>query len=182
MSTPPAPVVPVSHVSDTPTVLDVATAPMPSTPSSPSKPAPSTPPASMPVAECHPSVVLKKVCEESIMRPGQKRKINLVARDTWMPEFLDFPELDGDSYSKNGHPPKKLMLKKSTNEMKVCGWQQTPCRDGEHCRKWKRGHCFFIHSSSNDDVEVAAGSALRCKRIKRAFEDRIVANKQEKML
>ena len=115
---------------------------------------------------------VNRVCKESMMNAGYKGKINLVVRDTWMDEYLVFLEWDGDSYSRNGHPPHKLMLTKTTNEMEICGWQQTPCKYGERCWNLKRGHCLFIHSSCKDEVEVAAGSALRCRQIKRDFEVR----------
>ena len=132
------------------------------------------------VAEAQQSgkAVLKRVCEQSLLR-GQKRKINLVARDTWLPEYLHFPELDADTYSRNGHPPKKLIYKKSTKEMEIRGWRQTPCRYGMTCRGLKRGYCFFIHTSSQNEVEIAAGSALRLRQIQRAIET-VQVRKQKK--
>ena len=55
-----------------------------------------------------PSVdALKKVCDESLQR-GTKRKIKLTARKTWFPQFMSHREDDGDVYSRNGHPPKKV--------------------------------------------------------------------------
>ena len=124
------------------------------------------------------SDLLKTVCEESLMR-GEKRKIKLVARETWMDEYIPWKELDGDVYSRNGHPPKKLILSKSTNTMAIRKWNETPCRYGAECKKHKRGHCWFLHENCEDDVEVAAGSGLRLRQIKHAFETRI-ALKQSK--
>jgi hypothetical protein len=117
-----------------------------------------------PAVELQPSAVLKQVCEESLMR-GPKRKISLVARDTWMPEYLGWKELDADSYSRNGHPPKKLILRTDTNEMEIRGWNETPCRYGSKCSDWNKGRCLFMHTSCVNEVEVAAGSALRLRQI-----------------
>ena len=113
--------------------------------------------------------VLRKVCEDSLMR-GTKRKIQLVPCDSWMPEFMSWQELDGDAYSRNGHPPKKLILNRSSKEMEIRSWNRTPCRYGEQCSAKKRGSCWFMHTNCKDDVEVAAGSALRLRQIKHAFE------------
>ena len=74
-------------------------------------------------------------------------------------------ELDGDAYSRNGHPPKKLVLKKSINELQIRSWSRTPCRYGDTCPGRQTGRCWFMHTSSQDEVEVAAGSVLRLRRI-----------------
>ena len=77
--------------------------------------------------------MVDKVCKESLMNAAYKGKIRLVVRDTWLDEYLEYAEFDGDSYSPNGHPPHKLMLSITTNEMAICEWQQTPCKYGEQC-------------------------------------------------
>ena len=124
-----------------------------------------------PSADKASSDLLKKVCEESLVR-GTKRKIKLVPRETWMNEFMGWKELDGDAYSRNGHPPKKLILMKSKNEMEIRSWGKTPCRYGAACAAQKKGYCLFMHKNCQDDVEVAAGSALRLRQIKHAFDTR----------
>ena len=54
--------------------------------------------------------------EESLMR-GTKRNIRLVARDSWLPEFLSWREFDADSYSRNGHPQTKLIFVRKSGEV-----------------------------------------------------------------
>ena len=108
--------------------------------------------------------------EESLMR-GTKRNIRLVARDSWLPEFLSWRELDADSYSRNGHPPKKLIFVRNSGEVEIRDWRRTPCRYGQKCKALQRGVCAFKHDGE-DEVEIAAGSALRLRQIKQAFERR----------
>ena len=100
------------------------------------------------------SDLLKVVCDESLMRA----------------EFLATHEQ---------RVVKKLILSKSTNTMAIRKWNETPCRYGATCKKHKRRHCWFLHENCEDDVEVAAGSGLRLRQIKHAFETRI-ALKQSK--
>ena len=119
------------------------------------------------VVEETPNDVLKRVCKESLMR-GTKRNIRLVARDSWLPEFLSWRELDADSYSRNGHPPNKLILVRNSGEVEIRNWKNTPCRYGKRC---KAQQCFFKHDREGE-VEIAAGSALRLRQIKQAFERR----------
>ena len=116
--------------------------------------------------------VLQAVCDQAMMR-NRKRPIRLVERDTWDPEFIAWVELDGDSYSRNGHPPKKLVLKKSTKQLQIRSWNRTPCRYGDTCPGRQNGRCWFMHTSSQDEVEVAAGSALRLRQIQRKLEIRL---------
>ena len=114
-----------------------------------------------------PSVdALKKVCDESLQR-GTKRKIKLVARKTWFPQFMSHREDDGDVYSRNGHPPKKLIMLRSTSRTEVRDWNDTPCRYGKECKAHKRKMCWFKHEYCEDEVEIAAGSSLRCRQIQR---------------
>ena len=109
---------------------------------------------------------LKKVCDHSLQR-GTKRKIKLTARKTWFPQFMSHREDDGDVYSRNGHPPKKLIMLKSTSGTELRNWNDTPCRYGRECKAHKRKMCWFKHDHCEDEVEIAAGSALRCRQIQR---------------
>ena len=115
-----------------------------------------------------PNDVPKIVAKESLMR-GTERSIRLVARDSWLPEFLGWREMDADSYSRNGHPPRKLILLRNSGAVEIRKWDNTPCRYGPACKAQRRGKCAFNHDDEAA-VEIAAGSALRLRQIKQAFE------------
>jgi len=112
--------------------------------------------------------VLKKVCDKSVMR--KRRFIKLKPRNTWLPEYASWEELDGDVYSHTGLPPKKLIWNKLTGAVAICHWSCTPCRYGESCQKHRQGKCLFKHSDCSDEIEIAAGSPLRLRQIKNDFE------------
>ena len=102
----------------------------------------------------------------------RKRPIKLIARDTWAEEGKHQPEQDADTYSSTGLPPKKLIRRGSTLEIR--DWKFTPCRYGANCKAHERHWCPFLHRTGEEnedqEEEVAAGSELRLRQIKSKLE------------
>ena len=96
------------------------------------------------------------------------RKVKLVRRDTWDIRYKNHPEHDADSYSKNGHPPNKLINTGLNGILEIRDWNQTPCRHGVACTAHAHGRCWFLHGG--EEIEVAAGSPLRLRQIKSSSE------------
>ena len=64
---------------------------------------------------------------------------------------------------------RKPLLVRNSGAVEIRKWDNTPCRYGAACKAHRRGHCAFNHDDEAA-VEIAAGSALRLRQIKQAFE------------
>ena len=110
--------------------------------------------------------------------------VKLVSRNSWDSRFKNHPENDADTYSRNGHPPYKL-IKTGLNDLEIREWHQTPCRNGPACKAHARDvcnakkapmlkqhflQCCFLHNFEDEEIEVAAGSRLRMRQIKSIAE------------
>ena len=111
-------------------------------------------------------------------------EVKLVSRDTWDSRSKNHPENDADAYSRNGHPPCKL-IKTGLHDLEIRDWHQTPCRNGAACKAHARDvydaekapmqkqrflRCWFLHNFEDEEIEVAAGSLLRIRQIKSSAE------------